>query len=479
MRSRRRGRLSIGTIRRRTRCSTPAPIPRAPGCCTCCVSAWAKRISGRRCESTPPSTSTRASKPAISARRWNASRGRNLERFFYDWTERPGWPSLQVKVEYLADSKLTKIQVKQLQPGEPFQLDLPISHFVGASGQGAWQEDRLPITEKEHTFFLKQASASQIEIDPRLTLLAEWHIDQGRNLWAEQLKSSSSVSVRIRSAEHFGKSKEPADRDLLADCLKHEKFWGVAAEIARALGDSGGDACRDALIAGLKNAQPKVRRACVEALGKFTDDPKAATAVKELLKSGDASENVESTAVSTYGHFRTKDAVAVLMPWLAKPSDHEMLRSAALHGLGASQDMSVLDTLISWTKRGKPHQTRLAALGALANLARTGNPDEAQRKNIAAAVGACLEGETPRIRGAAVGAVRELGRSASTSVPVLEMIALHDTNPRIAELAKKAVEQIRSNTPAPVEISRLRQELEKLKKSNEELKQRLDRQSKR
>jgi hypothetical protein len=112
-------------------------------------------------------------------------------------------------------------------------------------------------------------------------------------------------------------------------------------------------------------------------------------------------------------------------------------------------------------------------------LAKTGNPDEAQRKKIASAIAACLEGETPRIRRTAIDAIRELGRSASPSLPELETIARHDTNDRIAELAKKAVEQIRANTPAPVEVTRLREELEKLRKSNEELRQRLDRWEKR
>ncbi len=405
--------------------------------------------------------------------------GRNLERFFYDWTERPGYPTLEVKMEYLADSKLTKIHVKQVQPGEPFHIALPISCFLGESGKGAWQEERLPVTEKEHTFFLRQTSPNQIEIDPRLTLLAEWRIDQGRHLWAEQLKSSASVAVRIRAAEHFGKSKDPADRELLADCLKTEKFWGVAAELAKALGDSGGDISRDALIAGSKHAHPKVRRPCVEALGKFTGDAKAAAALKDVQKTGDPSARVEAAAIEAYAKLRERNAVAILMPWLAKPSDHEMLRTAALRGLGESQDMSVLDTLISWSQQGKPPETRMAAVGALANLAKTGNPDDGQKTVIATAIAACLEGETPRIRRAAVDAIRELGRTASPSVPVLEMIARHDTNERIAELAKKAVEQIRANTPAPVEVTRLGEELEKLKKANEELRQRLDRWEKR
>ena len=50
--------------------------------------------------------------------------GRNLERFFYDWTERAGSPVLEVNTEYLPDTKLARVTVKQTQPGEAFALPL-------------------------------------------------------------------------------------------------------------------------------------------------------------------------------------------------------------------------------------------------------------------------------------------------------------------------------------------------------------------
>ena len=43
------------------------------------------------------------------------------------------------------------------------------------------------------------------------------------------------------------------------------------------------------------------------------------------------------------------------------------------------------------------------------------------------------------------------------------------------EAAKAAVEAIRSNSPAPVELDRLREELERLKSANVALQERLDR----
>ena len=78
------------------------------------------------------------------------------------------------------------------------------------------------------------------------------------------------------------------------------------------------------------------------------------------------------------------------------------------------------------------------------------------------------------MRRTAAEAIRSLGRVASPSLDVLEMIARHDQNEFVAETARKAVVQIRANTPAPVEVSRLREELEKLKKANDEILKRLD-----
>lgn len=403
--------------------------------------------------------------------------GMNLERFFYDWTERPGWPVLEVKVEYLSNVRLTKITVKQTQAGEPFQFDLPVNYVPGGStAKDAWQDERFPVTEKEHTFYLRTGPAPhQVEIDPQQTILAEWRIDQGRDFWANALKSSPGAAYRARAAEYFGKSKAPQDRELLAERLKNEPFWGVAMEIARALGESGGDSSRDALVLGLKHREPRVRRACADAMGAFVGDEKAVAALRDLLKRGDASESVEAAALHAYARVRAADAVAVLLPWLAKPSHNEALRVAALKGLGDARDLSALDSIVEWTNRGKPRDARIGALQALAAVATTANPDDAQRKTIATAIGACLEGESPPVRRAAAEAIRNLGRAASPSLDVLEMIARHDPNEFVAETARKAVEAIRANTPAPVEVTRLREELEKLKKANDDMRKRLDR----
>jgi aminopeptidase N len=396
--------------------------------------------------------------------------GRDLERFFYDWTERPGHPVLEVSSEYQAEQKQLRIAVKQTQAGEAFHF--PLSIAVHGS-TGALAKVRPMITEKEHVLFVPLASRpTRIDLDAEQAVLGELKETKSRELWQAQL-TSADVAGRIRAAEHFGKSKSPADRELLVKALGEEKFWGVQSEIASALAESGGDACRDALIDGLKQTNPKVRRACAGQLGKFHHDTKATAALKALLGKGDVSYFVESAALTSYAKLQPEDAVAVMLPWLTKNSYGEVLRRAALEGLAESQDLAALDTLVTWTKRGKPRQARIEALAALVKLHQKANPSEAQRTQIVKAVSACLENETSPVRRAAANALRDLGRSAGTSLPALEALARHDADGRVRDFSQKAIEAIRSNTPVPVELTRLREELDRLKKANDALQERL------
>jgi aminopeptidase N len=399
--------------------------------------------------------------------------GRNLEKFFYDWTERPGHPVLSVQSSYLADDKLVKLVVKQTQAGEPFHF--PLTVLLERGSPTSAQVVDLKITERETTLFVPvSGKPSGLVIDPTQAVLAEISEEKGRDWWLHQLTASGSLAARVRAAEHFGKSKRPDDREALIKAFTDEKFWGVQVELVQALGVSGGTVCRDALLAGLQAKHPKVRRACVSNLAKFPKDAKVETALKELLKAGDAAYGVEAAALTAYPKLQAKDAVSVLLPWLVKPSHNDILASSAVTALGDAQDLAALDALVQATQRSKPRSVRIAAFGALAALAKTANPNEAQRKDIVTAVAKGLEGEMPLIRRAAVTALRELGRSAVTTVDALEAIAAHDPDDRIAALAKQAIEQVRKDVPAPVEVGRLREELERLRKLNETLQERFD-----
>jgi aminopeptidase N len=400
--------------------------------------------------------------------------GRSLERFFYDWAERPGHPVLEIATDYLPETKQARVAVKQTQAGEAFHLPLVVGFRCAGSSRPVIV--KLSLEEKEQVFFVPlPGRPTLVEVDPEQALLAEIKETKSHELWVAQLREGHDVAGRARAAEQLGRTKTPADREALTQALATEKFWGVQVEIVGALGESGGEASRNALIEGLKQTNPRVRRACAEQLGKFRRDAQAAAALKELLRKGDESYFVEAASLGAYAKMEQADAVALLLPWLAKPSHNDVLRSAALHGLGQTQDLTALDTLTTWTQRGKPRATRIAALQALGELIRRANAGDEQRRQAVHSVAACLEGETSPVRLAAVGVLRDLGRTATPTLAALEALGRHDPDERVRDLARKAGEQVRTNTPAPVEVTRLREELERLKKANDALRERLDR----
>lgn len=413
--------------------------------------------------------------------------GRSLERFFYDWTERPGHPVLEVQTDFDPDTHQAIVSVKQTQSGDAFHFPLRVKFSLPARTAPSEGEEEAPglqrprledldVTEKEQTFhFTFPDRPSMVEIDPDLSLLAELKETKSRQLWRAQLLPGASVISRYRAAQHFAQGASAGDGDLLAGVLASDKFWAVQAEAAASLSSIGGPEARDALIAGLKLAHPKVRRACAEQLGKYKRDAKASSALKELLAKGDASYNVEAEALGAYAKLQQPDAVAVIKPWLDRSSNGEVLRSAALRALGSSEDMAVLDTLLSWAQRGKPRACRSAALLAAGQLARNGTATEEQQRRVVKAITDSIEGETGFMQLGAATALRDLGRAATPALPTLEALLAREPEGRRHEMLRRTIEQIRSGAPAAPELTRIQQELDKLRQDNAALKERLDR----
>ncbi|MEK7757635.1 MAG: M1 family aminopeptidase, partial [Planctomycetota bacterium] len=224
--------------------------------------------------------------------------GRSLERFFYDWTERPGAPTVNVSYDWVDDDKLAKVTVKQTQESEAFHFPLEVEfHFD--EGQPALLHGDL--TEKEQRFYFPlPRRPKMVLVDPQQAVLMELKEQKGRDLWKEQLSSGPHAIDRIRAAANLGESKNDKDTTLLGEALMAEKFWGVGDEIAEAIGKAGGDKARDVLLIGLTVEHPKIRRAVVEQLGSFHRDEKVMEALRAIIAKGDASYRVEAEAIESY-----------------------------------------------------------------------------------------------------------------------------------------------------------------------------------
>jgi aminopeptidase N len=401
--------------------------------------------------------------------------GRSFERFFYDWTERPGHPVVDVAFDWMADDRLARLTIAQTQEGEPFHFPLRIELQDADGGPALVRE--LEITDQQHTLFLPLDRApSLVRVDPAQAVLAEFKEKKSRALWEAQLRNDPSVALRLRAVSHFADSRRPEDQALLATALADDPFWGVRDEAAGALGKLGGDVARQALISGLSAENPRVRRACAEALGEFRGDEQAAAALRPLVTQGDASYQAEAAAIASYVKIGAGDALAQVHEVLKRDSRNEVLRSAALRHLGPLEDPQVVDLLITWSRPDRPRRCRPEALSALAEATRHHPTDEATYQRIVEALAAGLEDSGRQVRSAAARALGNLQepRRAESTLPALQQLAAHDSERRVRSAAEAAVKAIREGRQAPVELSDLRKELEAAVEHNKELESRLE-----
>lgn len=409
--------------------------------------------------------------------------GVSLERFFYDWTQRAGHPQLKVRTEYHSEDGLVQVAVSQTQDGEAFHFPLKIELLcpVGSENGGGGTEivDKPVViekfvTEKEWSLYVPVPTRPRlVRVDPEYTLLAEIQEDKSRDWWKEQLLNAPTVAERIRAAEHFGESKSDADRELLTQCLQNDAFYGVRVEAAAALGKSGGDMSRDALIAGLQAEHPKVRRACADALGNFAEDETTLAALRQKIEAGDVSYFVEAAALTSLAKVQSSPELKPLLAALKKDSHREAIRQAALGGLGRCDESQALDVLLEWSRRGKPRRCRTAAISGIAEFLTRNEVADPRKTEAVEQVTAYLTGEGPRIRRAAVGALRDFGTAARPALATVESLALHDPDGRVRAAAKTAAERIKTAETPTKELDRLRKEIESVRKLNEELEDRL------
>ncbi|MFQ5412097.1 MAG: M1 family aminopeptidase, partial [Phycisphaerae bacterium] len=225
--------------------------------------------------------------------------GRSFERFFHDWTERPGHPKVSSRYQWLADDKLARIEIEQTQETDAFYFPLKLEFRFAEDA--APRTVTLDIREKQTSFYIPLARRPKLfRIDPDQAVLMELKRRQPRDLWVAQLTADPNPVARIEAAGHLAGKGTDADLRLLATRLREDGFWAVQAAIARELGKAKDDLAREALLAAVSTEHPKARAAIVEALGHYPDDEAVESALLRIIKIGDASYRVETRAIDAY-----------------------------------------------------------------------------------------------------------------------------------------------------------------------------------
>ncbi len=298
-----------------------------------------------------------------------AATGRNIDWLFDEYVYRGGHPAFNIGFEWDEKAKQAKLSVTQTQDEKDSSVfHLPVD--VDFTVDGKQHTFKVQIAEKAHNFFFVLPSKPQmVRFDPGCNFLKTVEFKRPKEMLLYQLKNDDDVTGRIDAAKELAKLGTPEAVAALKDAVLRDAFWAVQSETARALGGMRTTAARDALFACLKVRHAKARRGVVAALGQFRHDERAAAALEEVLRKGDASYYVEAAAAQSLGQTRAPRAFQVLAEVaMQKESQNDVIRSSALAGFTELKDERALPIAIEWTKRGKSNPVRGAAAFALGRL---------------------------------------------------------------------------------------------------------------
>jgi aminopeptidase N len=396
--------------------------------------------------------------------------GRNMRGFFDQWIGRGGHPELTIRAEWHADESRLAIEIEQKQtidadhPAYTFDIDLGVVGEAPASiardyGDGPVGHEtrvRLHVERAVESFSIRTpAKPGLIRIDPGAYVLGEvtfaLDVDDLRSI----LVADPAPVARIRAAVALAKSPASAARNALAQALGSEPFWGVAAEIAKVLGNAHAPFARNALLAARAHPHPKVRRAVASALGSYRD---AEVADALIAMSEDASYFVAGAAAEALGKTRDARAFERLGALLDVPSWNATIASGTVRGLAALADERALAPLLAAIAADRPEPLRRAALRALAAHAKL---VEAARTPAIDAIERALDDPSYLVRVSAYAAVEIL--LDARFLPALDRHADAEIDGRLRRDAAEAALRVRAAGKAPPELARLRDDVDTLR----------------
>ena len=343
----------------------------------------------------------------------------NVDQFFSQWLYGAGAPKFDLIYSYDNDKHQVALTVKQTQKVEGrvgiFRVPVDLE-ITTASGPKLYP---FTVSKAEQIFTFPSDSAPlMVLFDKGGHILKSAEFHKEKKEWLYQLKNAAELPDRADAATALEKVKNDEEVvSALGNALHNDKFWGLRATAADALGQIGGAAASKQLLDALNSAnEPWVRYHIVSGLGNFKDDTAIAAKLTAIAKE-DSSYRARAAALQALGRLKSPGALATLEAAVSSDSPDSYLRNAALRAMGPLGDDKAVPLLRQWSVPGKPIESRTGAIRSLASLQKD-NQDIT--KQIA---GYLTEPHFP-VRIAAIFALGS--RGDATAVPALEALLKSD-----------------------------------------------------
>ncbi|MEB3295746.1 MAG: M1 family metallopeptidase [Synechococcales bacterium] len=418
--------------------------------------------------------------------------GRNLLFLFDQYVYRGGYPQYKVSYTWDEDSNLAQLTITQTQAGNSadltdatgglFDLKLPIR--LTTLGESATthqhQTYRIRVCDREQSFYFPLAQKPDfISFDRGNAFLKTVELDYPLPELKAQLQFDEDPISRIYAAEALAKKGGLEALQALAQALQQDIFWGVRLEVARQLGNIKLDQVVEALLPGLQDPEARVRCAVVETLATIPI-PAAYQAVKAMVETGDPSYVTEAAAIASLGTFASSkladapdeaEVLALLQQVLeTRAGWNEVVRMGALQALSCmTTSAAALELLLSYTIAGTPQPLRLAAIRALGSISVGQAPPEVDR--ILTGLKELSRDPFFFMQAALIKALQQM--ETVKVIPILQALGQQSSDGRIRRSAEEAIAIVQKRVGTHPAIQQLHEDLEQLKRENQELKSRL------
>ncbi len=413
--------------------------------------------------------------------------GRNLAFLFDQYVYRGGHPDFKVAYSWDGDSKLAKLTVTQTQAKEGihtldndlFDLKIPIGFGYVKDEEVDVKVTKIRVYEKEQVlYFPLEIKPDFISFDVSNNYLKTVTLEYPLPELKAQLKSDPDPISRIYAAEAIAKKGNLEAVTALTECLANEKFWAVRLEAAQQLAKIKLDLAATNLIAKISDEDAFVRRAIVDELGSIKT-PQTYAAIKQLVETGDPSYYVEAAACRALGGMTTaslkdkqEEVITLLTNVLnTRAGWNEVVRAGAIGGLSKMTDSpTALNTVLEYVKPGVPQPLRLPSIRALGAISQ--GQSEANLTVIIEKLAELSCESFFLTQVAVVGALSQM--ETVKAIGVLQGLANQSPDGRVKRMADEGVQKVQKKIGNDRAVKQLREELEEVKKTNQELKGRLE-----
>ncbi|GCA88073.1 M1 family metallopeptidase [Microcystis aeruginosa] len=402
--------------------------------------------------------------------------GYNLLFLFDQYVYRGGHPDYKVAYSWDNQNNLAQLTVTQTQDEkELFDLKIPVAFAYLNSEDITYN---LRIHQKEQSFYFPLAQKPDfVKFDRGNNFLKTVTLEYPIGELKAQLQQDTDPISRIYAAIAIAKKGGLEAIEALGTSLENEPFWGVRVEVAKQLATLGLDQAVTALIKGLNDEKAQVRRAIVEGLSEIkTLD--SYNALKSLLEAGDASYYVEAAAARglgsmAVGQLQNKEGeiIDLLNHVLQlRKGWNEVVRAGAIGGLSQLKTSpAALESILTYTALGTPQPLRLGAIRALGAISSGQSTD---KLTVILERLETIAKETFFLTQVAL--CNALGQIENAkAIAILQALSDRTPDGRVRRVAEEAVQKVQKKLGSDKAIQEIREELEKMKQENQELKSRL------